>query len=54
LNVQRTQITPELLQLRTIEMMQAHWDGHLPDVYIGGANGALPMIDVLKAASKGK
>ncbi|MGH9782381.1 MAG: prohibitin family protein, partial [Candidatus Acidiferrales bacterium] len=24
LNVQRTQITPELLQLRTIEMMQAH------------------------------
>lgn len=54
LNVQRTQITPELLQLRTIEMMQAHWDGHLPDVYIGGANGALPMIDVLKAASKPK
>ncbi|HEV2490635.1 MAG TPA: prohibitin family protein [Candidatus Acidoferrales bacterium] len=54
LSVQRTQITPELLQLRTIEMMQAHWDGHLPDVYIGGANGALPMIDVLKAASKPK
>ncbi|HEV2617376.1 MAG TPA: prohibitin family protein [Candidatus Acidoferrales bacterium] len=54
LNVQRTQITPELLQLRTIEMMQAHWDGHLPDVYIGGANGALPMIDVLKAASRPK
>lgn len=54
LNVQRTQITPELLQLRTIEMMQAHWDGHLPDVYIGGANGALPMLDVLRAASKNK
>lgn len=54
LNVQRTQITPELLQLRTIEMMQAHWDGHLPDVYIGGSNGALPMLDVLKAASKNK
>jgi regulator of protease activity HflC (stomatin/prohibitin superfamily) len=54
LSVQRTQITPELLQSRTIEMMQAHWDGHLPDVYIGGANGALPMIDVLKAASKVK
>lgn len=54
LSVQRTQITPELLQLRTIEMMQSHWDGHLPDVYIGGANGALPMIDVLKAAGKSK
>jgi prohibitin 2 len=28
LEVHKQQITPELLQLRTIEMMQQHWDGH--------------------------
>lgn len=54
LEVQKQQITPELLQLRSIEMMQQHWDGHLPDVYFGGANGSLPMIDVLKAAGRSK
>jgi hypothetical protein len=44
-----------LLQLRTIEMMQQHWDGHLPEVYMGsGQGGALPMIDVLKAAGRSK
>ena len=47
---------PELLQLRTIEMMQQHWDGHLPEVYMGGGQGggALPMIDVLKATGRTK
>jgi prohibitin 1 len=55
LEVQKQQITPELIELRTIEMMQQHWDGHLPDVYMAGQNGgALPMIDVLKAAGKTK
>lgn len=56
LEVQKQQITPELLQLRTIEMMQQHWDGHLPEVYMGGGQGggALPMIDVLKAAGRTK
>jgi regulator of protease activity HflC (stomatin/prohibitin superfamily) len=54
LEVQKQQITPELIQLRSIEMMQQHWDGHLPDVYIGGSTGALPMIDVLKAAGKNR
>ncbi len=56
LEVQKQQITPELLQLRTIEMMQQHWDGHLPEVYMGGGQGggALPMIDVLKAAGRSK
>jgi regulator of protease activity HflC (stomatin/prohibitin superfamily) len=54
LEVQKQQITPELLQLRAIEMMQQHWDGHLPDVYIGGQSGSLPMIDVLKAAGRTK
>jgi prohibitin 2 len=49
LEVQKQQITPELIQLRTVEMMNNKWDGHLPDVMLGGS-GALPMLDVLKAA----
>lgn len=54
LEVQKQQITPELVQLRTIEMMQQRWDGRLPDVYMAGQGGALPMIDVLKAAGRTK
>jgi regulator of protease activity HflC (stomatin/prohibitin superfamily) len=54
LEVQKQQITPELLQLRAIEMMQQHWDGKLPDVYMAGQGGTLPMIDVLKAAGRNK
>ncbi|HTR48565.1 MAG TPA: prohibitin family protein [Verrucomicrobiae bacterium] len=55
LEVQKQQITPELVQLRTIEMMTQRWDGHLPDVYMAGSgSGALPMIDVLKAAGRTK
>ncbi len=53
LEVQKQQITPELIELRTIEMMQSRWDGRLPSVYMAGSGGsALPMIDVLKAAGK--
>jgi regulator of protease activity HflC (stomatin/prohibitin superfamily) len=51
LEVQKQQITPELLQLRTIEMMNNRWDGHLPETIVGG-NGALPMMDVLQAARR--
>jgi prohibitin 2 len=55
LEVQKQQITPELIQLRTIEMMTNRWDGHLPGVYMAGnSGGALPMIDVLKAAGRTK
>lgn len=46
LKAQKEQITPELLQLRTIEMMDKKWDGHLPESIVGG-NSALPMMDVL-------
>lgn len=52
LKVQKEQITPQLLQLRTIEMMREKWDGQLPNVMIGGG-GTLPMMDVLKAAQAG-
>lgn len=48
LEVQKQQITPELLQLRTIEMLNSRWDGHLPETMVGGS-GALPMMDVLSA-----
>lgn len=53
LKLQKEQITPELLQLRAIEMMRAKWNGELPNVMIGG-NGVLPMVDVLKAASQAR
>jgi prohibitin 2 len=51
LRVQKEQITPQLLQLRTIEMMRERWNGVLPTTIVGG-NNALPMMDVLRAAGK--
>ena len=51
LRVQKEQITPELLQLRMIEMMKEKWDGHLPENYFGGT-APLPIMDVFKNAGK--
>lgn len=51
LRAQKEQITPELLELRTIEMLSQKWDGHLPESYYGG-NAPLPIVDVLKNAGK--
>lgn len=44
--LQVTNITPELLQLRTIELMNEKWDGSLPQTFIGtgGANPATLLI----------
>ena len=53
LRAQKEQITPKLLQLRTIEMMKEKWNGQLPDVIVGGSS-ALPMMDVLNAARAAK
>lgn len=53
LKAQKEQITPELLQLRTIEMMKEKWDGHLPENYYGGA-APLPFMDVLAGRQKQK
>jgi prohibitin 2 len=47
LRAQKEQITPELLQLRTIEMMKEKWNGVLPENYYGGS-APLPMMEVLK------
>lgn len=54
LEVQKQQITPELLQLRTIEMMKDKWNGELPIVMVSGGGGALPMMDILQAAKAAK
>lgn len=51
LKAQKEQITPELLQLRTIEMMREKWDGKLPESIVGGGT-ALPMMDVLTGRHK--
>lgn len=54
LKAQKEQITPELLQLRTIEMLREKWDGSMPNVVISGNGGAVPMLDVLSAGAKKK
>lgn len=54
LKAQKEQITPELLQLRTIEMLREKWDGSMPNVVISGNSGAIPMLDVLSAGAKAK
>lgn len=53
LRAQKEQITPELLQLRTIEMMKEKWDGALPVNYYGG-QAPLPIVQTFgsKAAQK--
>lgn len=50
LRAQKEQITPELLQLRTIEMMKESWDGHLPQNYV--TTQGLPIMDVLAGHKK--
>lgn len=53
LAIQRNQITPELLQLRTVEMLQKVRDGKLPSTVISGnGQNPIPFLDVLKAAGK--
>jgi regulator of protease activity HflC (stomatin/prohibitin superfamily) len=51
LEIQKQAVSPELIQLRTIEMMDKHWDGVLPTVVIG-EGGALPTVDLVAAAAR--
>jgi regulator of protease activity HflC (stomatin/prohibitin superfamily) len=53
LKLQKEQITPQLIQLRQIEMMKEKWDGHFPNVMVGG-NGIVPFMDISKVAQEGK
>lgn len=49
LKAQKAEITPELLQLRTIEMLDKKWDGHLPESYYGGS-APLPIVQAAAGA----
>lgn len=49
LKAQKEQITPELLQLRTIEMLREKWDGKLPESYYGGS-APLPIVQAAAGA----
>lgn len=51
LQAQKQQITPELLQLRMIEMLRDKWDGQLPQNYYGG-QAPLPIVEALKGTKK--
>lgn len=48
LRSQKQEITPELLQLRTIEMLRDKWNGQFPQI----VSGSIPMLDILKGAGK--
>ncbi|VVC75412.1 hypothetical protein AQUSIP_07020 [Aquicella siphonis] len=53
LELQKSQITEQLLELRKIEVQRAavaKWDGVLPSVVTG--SGPVPMLDVFKPQSK--
>lgn len=58
--LQRDNITPELLQLRTIELLHDKWDGTFPSTYLGsgGVNPATlliqPPVSHKKAATEEK
>jgi prohibitin 2 len=51
LKAQKEQITPELLQLRMIEMLSQKWNGQLPDSYYGGS-APLPIVEALRGVRK--
>lgn len=58
--LQRDNITPELLQLRTIELLHDKWDGTFPSTYLGANGGGVnpttlliqPPVSRKKAATK--
>ena len=51
LKAQREAVTPELIQLRTVELLRDKRDGHFPDVMVTGG-GALPLLDVVNMKNK--
>ena len=53
LKAQKEQITPELLQLRMIEMMKEKWDGALPVNYYGG-QAPLPVVQSVQGSKAAK
>jgi prohibitin 2 len=51
LKAQKEQITPELLQLRMIEMLSQKWNGQLPENYYGGS-APLPIVEALRGVRR--
>ncbi len=49
LKAQKEQITPQLIQLRQIEMLREKWNGQMPSVVLG-SGGTVPFIDIAKLA----
>ncbi len=54
--LQRLSLTPELLQLRSIEVLDKHWDGAFPQFYMGGGTKTGPglLLNIPAPAAKGK
>lgn len=50
--VQKENITPELIQIRTIELFKDKWDGELPTMLVGSTGGFLPTLDMVAARNK--
>jgi regulator of protease activity HflC (stomatin/prohibitin superfamily) len=49
LRIQKEEVTPELLELRAIEVQReavAKWDGVLPSIMMSGDGGAVPFIQI--------
>ena len=42
--LQRQSLTPELLQLRSIEVLDKHWNGEFPQFYMGGGSKTGPGL----------
>lgn len=45
--VQRENITPELIQIRTLELLEKKWTGDFPETYLGGGQGGLNPANIL-------
>lgn len=50
--LQRDNITPELIQIRTLELLEKNWKGDFPDTFFGGGSGLNPVSIILPQATK--
>lgn len=54
--LQKQSLSPELLQLRSIEVLDKHWNGEFPQFYMGGDNKSGPglLLNIPTPKSKAK
>lgn len=50
--LQRENITPELIQIRTLELLEKNWKGDFPDTFFGGGSGLNPVSIILPQPTK--